>query len=193
MKKLKLNNYDSISSLLVALVFLVLGVILLTNPGGIVKFLSYVISSIIVIFGIIKIVSYVIYQKVNTAVDSKKLISGILLVIFGVLSIFFAKSIEIGMRIVVGVWILFVGINRLSISLKLKGDKKVFLGTLITSLVMIISGIYMIFMANLIIQVIGVFMIVYAISEIVGYIFYSKTKGNENEVIVKNITYERKK
>ena len=45
-------------SLLSSILFLILGVLLINNPGGIVEFISYIIGGVFLAMGIFKIITY---------------------------------------------------------------------------------------------------------------------------------------
>ena len=66
--KLTQSKNDSFS-LLSAILFLILGIILISNPGGVVKFITYIIGGIITILGIAKLITYY-KNKTNTMIPN---------------------------------------------------------------------------------------------------------------------------
>ena len=155
-------------------VLIVFGIILFTNPSGILNFISYIVGGILIIIGIFNILSYrKILKKLN--IDQKyKLILGVILIIFGLFVILFSSLIEMTIRLICGGWILYSGIIRLIETLNNKENKISFISRLIVSILLIICGLYVALYTNLIFSTIGLFIIIYAILDIVGYIFYKK-------------------
>ena len=169
----KIVNYKEQSSLINAIIFLVLGIILFTNPGGIVKFISYFIGSVLIISGIFNILSYnKILKKLNIEQKSK-LITGIVLIILGLISILFSSFIEGTVRLICGCFILYSGIIRLISTLNNKDDKISFIVSLCISILMILCGFYVVLKTNLVFKFIGLFIVIYAVMEITSYIFNS--------------------
>ena len=174
MKKLTVIEYSNDTSLVSSILFLIFVFILFTNPSGILDFVSYIIGGILIIIGIFKILSYrKTLKKLN--IDQKyKLISGVILIIFGLFVILFSSLIEMTIRLICGGWILYSGIIRLIETLNNKENKISFISRLIVSILLIICGFYVAIEINLIFSTIGLFIIIYAILEIIGFIFYKK-------------------
>ena len=58
MKKITIINYSNDNSLFSSILFLLFGIILFTNPGGILKFISYIAGGSLILVGIFNIISY---------------------------------------------------------------------------------------------------------------------------------------
>lgn len=174
MKNLKVATYAEPTSLINAILFLVFGMILFTNPGGIVKFISYIAGAILIIIGITNLFDYYKTKKKLNIEQNAKLISGIILIILGLISILFASVIETTLRLIIGAWIIYSGVMRLIEALNFKTDKTSFIIRLVISILMVISGFYVVLKTNLVFSAIGLFIIFYSIMEIVGFIIYSK-------------------
>lgn len=172
MKKTIQNN-----TLFSSILFLLFGVILFTNPGGILKFISYIAGSILLLIGIFNILSYYKTLKKLNIEQTSKLISGIIIIILALLVIFLSNFIETTIRLICGGWIIYSGITKLIEALNIKNDKITFYVTLGISILMIICGFYVSLRTNLILSLIGLFIMIYAILEITSYIF-SKKKNN---------------
>lgn len=169
MKRLKVIGYNNTNSLLSAILFLIIGAVLFFNPGGIVKFISYIIGSLLMICGIIKLLDYFRISKKLNIQNNTSLISGIILVIIGIISIICAGVIESAIRFIIGGWILYSGILRLIPALKSNN-----IPSIVTSGIMIFCGLYIILKSNLVFSIIGLFIMIYAIMEIIGFIFNNK-------------------
>ena len=86
-------------------------------------------------------------------------------------------------RLVIGGYILFIGLNRFINALYIKKKDSRFIALLIISLILMGGGLYTILEANLAFQTIGIVIMIYAILEIIGYIFnISIIKKNDVEV-----------
>lgn len=177
MKKIGISNYSEESALVNAILFLIFGIVLFTNPGGIVKFTSYIVGGCLILIGIGNILSYrKTLRKLNIEQKSK-LISGIILIILGLIAILFSSFIETTLRLICGGWIIYSGVMRLIEAINYKEEKTSFTVRLIISILMILCGFYVALKTNLVFSMIGLFIIVYAIMEIIGFIFYKKEKA----------------
>ena len=165
------ENKISINNLIYALLFLTLGMILLTSTEDLISIVSKVIGSIIVIIGIVKVLLYV-YRKGKLGDYSiYDLIIGILFICIGVLLIAVSSTLSFAIRIIIGIWIVFAGINRIIFSISIKRfSNRDFIVYLITSLLMIALGVLII--SGLFDQLVGLLIIIYSIMEIVDYIYY---------------------
>ena len=159
------------TNLFTSILFLVVGILLFSNPGGVVKFITYIVGILFIIMGIGKIVSYYqMIRKMNVN-NTSDFILGIVAVILGIIIIFCSSAIEFVIRLVMGGWILYSGVVKLIYSLNLR-DLKVdsWLYVLIVSIIMIICGLYVIVKSNLVFSTIGLILIIYSIIEIIQYI-----------------------
>ncbi len=173
---LKEKSYSNVTSLISAIIFFIIGSIIFTNPNSTIKFISYVLGSCFSIIGLFKIWSYYrAKKKEEEEAYLRNLSVGLLALIAGIVLIIFSNTVEALVRIIMGAWILFNGINLLINSIKgLKNKVKSSKLLIILSLIMIFFGIYMILKTNLIFQMIGLFIILYSVTEIIGYIYYSQ-------------------
>ena len=171
------------TNLFTSILFLVVGILLFSNPGGVVKFITYIVGILFIIMGIGKIFSYYqMIRKMNVN-NTSDFILGIVAVVLGIIVIFCSSAIEFVIRLVMGGWILYSGVVKLIYSLNLR-DLKVdsWLYVLIVSIIMIICGLYVIVISNLV-STIGLILIIYSIIEIIQYIILPK---NINPDIIKN-------
>lgn len=173
--KLKEKNYSNITSLISAIIFFIIGSIIFTNPNSTIKVIAYVLGGCFSLIGLFKILSYYIGKKKEKEVYLKDLSIGIIALTAGIILIIFSNTIEAIIRIIMGAWILFNGINLLINSIKdTKSKSNSALILIILSIIMIIGGIYMILKSNLVFQMIGLCIMIYSVIEIIGYIYYSQ-------------------
>lgn len=172
--KFILKSYSSVMSLISSIVFLILGAIMFTNPDAIVLFVSYVIGGLIIILGVFNCLKNYLDIKKDNSISSRGMVLGIVLIVIGLVFIFLAGVIEALVRLFIGGFILFSGINRLINALSLpKKDSKFFV-LLGLSIILIGGGLYTILEVNLAFKAIGIVLMIYATLEILGYVFNKK-------------------
>ena len=160
-----------------------------TKPEFIVLVFSYVMGGLIILFGIYYCIKNYVEIKNNKETSSKDMIVGITLVVVGLIFIFLANVIEALVRLIIGGYILFIGITRFVNSLYMKKDTRFFV-SLGLSLLLIAGGLYTILEANLAFQTIVIVIMAYSVIEIIGFIF----NHDNNEVIVsEKVLIEEKK
>lgn len=162
-------------SLISSILFLVIGILLFLHPDGVVKFITYIVGSIFVGLGIIKVLSYYKIIKKENITNTSDLVLGIIAIVVGLTIILCSGAIEIATRLVIGAWILYSGIMKLTLAFKLKElNSKTWVYTLIVSILMIICGIYIIAVSNIFFKTLGLFLIIYSIIEIIQFITIPK-------------------
>ena len=137
-----------------------------------------------IVIGLFKCVKNYLDIKKDNSISSKEMVTGIILIIIGLVFILLADVIEALVRLVIGGWILFSGINRLIHALRLNKKTRRFIIFLILSLLLIGTGLYTILEANLAFQTIGIVLMVYSFIEIFGYIFNKKDIEPTTEIII---------
>jgi len=176
---MKKENKITINNLIYALLFFVFGIILLTSTDDLISIASKVIGIILIIVGIIKSIIYIYMKGKLGTYKLSELIFGLLIISCGSLLLLYSNALSFAIRTIIGLWILFAGINRiiLAISIKLI-DRVGFRVYLITSILMVIMGICL--LTGLVDKVIGLFIIGYSITEIINYIYF-KTNNKDFE------------
>lgn len=182
--KIGVKSYSSIISLIYSIIFFILGAIIFTRPEIIILFISYVIGGIIIVIGLFKCVKNYLDIKKDNSISSREMITGIVLIIIGLIFILLAGVIEAFVRLVIGGWILFSGINRLINSLELPKKNSQFIVRLILSFLLIGVGLYTILESNLAFKTIGLVLMVYSVIEILGYIFNKQNTYIKEEIII---------
>lgn len=169
----RITEFKNNNSLLTSILLLVFGIILLTNPGSIVDFISFITGGVLILLGIANILSYrKVLKKLNVE-ETGKLISGIILIVLGLVVIFFSDFIETTIRLVFGAWIIYCGVIKLIEAITFKGDKTIFYINLGIAILIIILGFY-VALTNLAYTMIGLFIMFYAILDIASYVSYKK-------------------
>ena len=123
--KVSIKNYSSIFVLISSILFLILGAVMYTNPKEVVIFSTYIFGGLLIIIGLFKCIKNYLDVKKDNSTSSTEMIIGIVFIILGIVCIFLAGVVEAFVRLVIGGWILFAGINRLITTLNSyrKGSK----------------------------------------------------------------------
>lgn len=178
----------SVVSLAISLVALVIGILLCFYGETIYKIIGYGVSGVLILTGAVKLLAY-IFSKNNYPFSD--CISSVLYIGFGILIFCFPTAIPTTISIVLGMLVLFSGVNRLILGLAVRSiDEKGSKLFLIVSVLMILLGIIIITQSFL--SLLGLFIIIYAISEIFGYIYYTTQNKDYSEVLNKKVPQEIK-
>lgn len=171
MQSIIIKSYETKKSLVQPIVFLIIGLLLFFNPGGITEFVSYIFGGAFLAIGIMKFI-----------MDSKRIdrttgdtFYSVLMVVLGVIFIFFSSTIEFLIRLAIGIWIIINALNTIAIGSNLVKIEKNSVVTLIIGFFLLVMGLYTILVSNLILQTIGLILTIYAILEVVDY-FYIQAK-----------------
>ena len=179
------ENKIPINNLFYALLFLVLGIILLTSTEDLITIVSKVIGYGLIIIGIFKSINYVYMKGKLGDYSFSKLSIGLALICFGVLLVLFSSTLSFAIRTLVGLWIVFAGINRIILAITIKSlDKKSFWVYLITSILMIVLGVLLI--SGIFDELIGLLIIIYSVIEIINYIYF-KVRHKEFDEVKKSV------
>ena len=155
-----------------SLIFVILGIILVWQKDIIMSVIAYVLGSVFIILGIIKVINYV-QAKGKNDLYNYELVYGLMAVIIGIVIMVYSAQITKVFGIIIGIWIVYSSIIRASSALKLKTlNNNIWIYSLIIAIIMLICGLVVIFNMGAIIEVIGSIMIVYAILDIIeNFIF----------------------
>ena len=184
--EIKINNYKNQSSLISSIIFFILGGILFTNPDIFITTISKIVGAFLLMISIVSFITIFINWKLSPF-PMLKLSSSIIILLMAIMFFFFSETVEKAIRIVVGFWILFSGINRLINALKITNKDKKFISLIIVSLILILIGIYTIVIGDILISSVGMILMIYSAIDIIGYIFYTK-ETNETVDISEDTT-----
>lgn len=146
-------------NILTPIVYLILGFILAFKSDEAVKLVFYILGIIVIVYGIKSFITY--YQnKDNIGLKNINLSIGVISVLIGILLIVLAGALNLGIRYILGFFMIFIGISRLLTDYSLENLKNF---NTMSNIVLIILGIFSIFVSNAILVVIGWILIVNAI------------------------------
>ena len=179
--KISIKNYSNVFVLISSILFLILGAVMYTNPKEVVIFTTYIFGGLLVAIGLFKCVKNYLDVKKDNYTSSTEMVVGLVLSILGIVCIFLAGVVEAFIRLIIGGWILYSGINRLILSFNLDKRFSKFWVSVILSILLIAGGLYTILESNLAFKAIGIVLMVYAVLEIIGYIFNGKSYKNTSK------------
>ena len=165
---MKKNNFNLFS----ALAFFVFGLIIFVNPNAVVKFISYCIGGLLILVGVYKTANYYIQDKRLGVVNRNEMAFGITAIILGIVFIFLASAIELLLRIVVGGYLILMGIGRIAMTFYTTDRTSKFYALIVVGLLLIGAGLYIILVSNLALSIIGLFMMLYGLIDFVSYFVY---------------------
>lgn len=171
----KILKRASWSDVIISVVFILFGILLVSNPGFVATMLSVILGGIFVALGVFKIIDYVSKGKEDTyllGVGCAAILAGIV--------IMFATGIILSLfRIIIGAWIIYTGIMNLHTAYNWKDYKsRLWLTTLIGSIITIFAGIYVLANTGALFETIGWIIIIYGIIDIVDRIIFIKKVDN---------------
>ena len=135
---------------------------LLTNNNDIVVYTCYIIGAIALIIGL-----YNIFSKQLTKKEGN-ISLGVYAIVLGVLLFILGHTIEVTLRMIIGLWLIFNGLSTLALSFKVKEK---FVQFLVLSIILIGFGMYCILVSNILLVVVGAFLIVSATINLYNYFF----------------------
>ena len=189
MKSINFVSYTS--NLLTSIISLIIGVILFSRPDLVIILLSYVLGAILLTYSLFRIIYYSYNKGRNPDYPLNDLIWALIIMIIGLVCIFLSEAVEYAVRLLIGGWILLMGINRLINALRMSNKKESsFISLFIVSILLILTGAYVIFISNIIISSLGIILIVYSVLEIINYILVAK---DINEAVYKETVEEKNK
>lgn len=171
----KLLKKSGWSDIIIAILFILFGIMLIVSPEVITAMISIILGGICIIMGILKIIDYISRGKTDNyliAIATVAIIAGIIIMFCGdiIFSVF---------RILIAIWIIYSGIMNLQTAIIWKDYKsRLWLITLILSIALIVAGIYMLATNGAMIQMIGTILVIYGIVDIIENIIFIKKIDN---------------
>ena len=155
---------------------LFLGIILTFNSEGFLSFLFIILGACLLLYGIYKFIRYFKVKQQFHYDDNVMMVNAVGSCTIGLLTILLASFITNAISILTGIWLIFAGINKLSTATLYKiNQPKFYVVELVSAILFVLLGVYSIFADNVILMVLGIILIVYAISDLIRY-FISKKK-----------------
>ena len=175
-------------SLASSIIFLIFGLFLVFQTEGVIRTVSIFMGSLLFIIGIVPIVNY-FKNRLANFFSSAGLLYGIFSVVAGLLILFNTKILATIIPILSGVWMIINSVNKIQIAMELRDNNiKSWLITFIFSILILILGVLFIInpfaSAVLLGKTIGIFIVIYAILDIVDSVIIKlKSKDVINQII----------
>lgn len=170
----KLLKKSGWMSILESVVFIILGLILISNPEGAIKFVSYILGAIFIIVGLCKIINYYNAKGKNDFYNYD-IVYGIMAIIIGIITICYSGAIASLLRIIIGVWIIYTALVRFNSSIKIRDiSGNVWKYSAGIAIVMFICGLITLLNSGAITATIGTVMIIYSVMDIIESVIFMK-------------------
>lgn len=171
-------------SLIVSFMFIIIGLFLFIKPNTTISLISYVIGGVLLITGVSHIYRY-FSNNDKLSVFSFNLSYGVLLIIAALFLIIDTKLFSKVINIILGIWIITSSVTKFQYSFALKKmANKDWIYTAIISFIMLIWGVTLLInpfkSALAITQIIGIFLIIYSVLDIINNFMIRK---NFNDII----------
>ena len=146
-------------SILVPIIYLILGIVLAFKNNEAITLIFYIIGILVIVLGINYLLTY--FKDRNNKIS---LYVGLISSVLGILLVVLAKSLQISIRYIIGFFLIFIGVSRL-----ISNPQKILSRDNISNILLIILGIFSIFVSNIILVIIGVLLILDALFLIWSY------------------------
>jgi len=179
------------SSIISSIILIALGILLIVQSEATIVTISYIIGGILIALGVIAGIKFIKNIKERTKNDLD-IVYGIVCIILGVLVIKNPEAIASIIPFVLGLIIIINSATKLQYSFELYKEKnKLWLSTLILSIIMVVCGIVLIFNpfkgAILITRIVGVFILIYAVLDLISTFVISQTFKKIHNSIEENV------
>ncbi len=177
----KINRMCNVS-LIMSIIFIVIGLFLFIKPDTTISIISFVIGGALLLSGIFSTYRYFSSDEIINAFNFD-LIYGVLLFIAGVFMIFNPTALATLFPIILGIWIIINSVTKFQYARVLKKAKNEdWVYTTFISILTLIWGIVLLYnplkSILAITQIIGVFIIVYAVLDIFDNMLIKKNIKN---------------
>ena len=107
--------------------------------------------------------------------DSGLMMSGVLSITIGLLTVILASFLTNAISIITGIWLIFSGISKLStLNIYKNSNSKYYVAQLIIAVLFVLFGLYSIFADNAVLMILGILLIIYSIGDMINYFLHLK-------------------
>ena len=165
------------TSTITSLIFGIIGLVMIYNPDTTMKFISTLIGIFFIVIGVIKVINYFI-SRGNSTLFTNDIAWGSIAVIIGLVTMVYSSTIESIFRIMIGVWIIYSGFTRFTVSFRLKNvNDRLWALVLTLAVLMIVGGLYVTFYPGALVVTLGVIIFIYAVMDLIeSFIFMRNMK-----------------
>lgn len=161
----------TIINLISTIFFLVIGIILVTSPVTTLRVITYVVETVLIIWGIVTIVNFVRVESKHD-VFSLGFVQGVICILLALFLIVNPKIIVTILPICIGIWMVFGSLSRIQVAIKLNAwGQKTSGWYILLAVIMFAIGLVIICnpfkTASLIVQMLGGSIIVYCVLDVI--------------------------
>lgn len=168
-KKLERFGWETV---LTAIFFAIIGLILICFPEVTMKFVDVVLGTLFIIVGILKIADYITVRGKYDFLNYDGFY-GFVAIVLGVIAIFFGEQFNYAFRSFIGIWMIWSGILKMIFSVKINTlDQSIGLISIMLSFIIIACGMLVLIWENSIMMTLGIILMVYAVMEIIAGLIY---------------------
>ena len=160
------------SSIISSIILIALGLLLIFQSEATIMMISYVIGGILIAIGVIAIIKFI--QNVGKEQKNElDIVYGVVCIILGIIVIKNPEAIASIIPIILGISIILSSATKLQYAIELRANKnKLWKTTLILALISTLCGIILLFnpfkAASYFTKVVGIFIIIYAVLDIIS-------------------------
>lgn len=178
-------------SILSSVFFIIVGLFLILKPDTTMAIISYAIGSLIMVCGTIFLIKYFMNKNQYTML-SGELILGIICTVLGILLFLNPKALAEIIHFILGMWIIISSVTKIQYSFQLKSyNSRAWIPTMILAAITFIWGLLLLFDpfegAMLITQIIGTFILIYAVLDLIEIFIIKKNLRDIKEGIIEII------
>lgn len=167
----KFLKRSSWTDIVISIIFVLLGTLLIAKPNETVDAISMILGIVFTAMGVLKLVEY----YTSDTKEDYLLLVALIAVIFGVVIIFASDAILSFFRVILGIWIIAVGVMDFQTTLVWKEVKSPYwTAALLFSILMMFAGIVILISKDIVITTMGIIIVVYAVLDIVDRIIFMR-------------------
>ena len=181
------------SSIITSTVLILLGFLLIFQSETTIMMISYVIGGVLVAIGVLALIRYVRAGESPALRNELDIVYGTVTIIFGIIIIKNYQMIASIIPAVIGIAIIISSAGKLNYAFQLKTEENsMWKTTMILSIISTIFGVFLLFnpfkAAMGIMKIIGVFIIIYAILDLISTIAIKSNVSRIQKAVEETIT-----
>lgn len=163
------------TDVIVSILFILFGIMLIAKPNEVMSIISILLGLVFVVLGISKIVEYFS----NNKQERYLLPVATILTLIGIGVMFCTNLIFSIFRIILAIWIIYTGLmNLYELFIWKEYTSRLWLLSLLFTVLMLIAGVYVLVNTGAILQTIGIILICYGIINIIQNCIFIKKIDN---------------
>lgn len=180
------------SSIITSIVLIILGILLIFQSEITILSISYILGGILIALGVLAIIKF-IKNTNNSSKSELDIVYGVVTIILGILIIKNPEAIASIIPIILGISIILSSATKLQYAFELKANKNsLWKTTMVISIISTLCGIILLFNpfkgAIVFTKVIGIFIVIYAILDIISTTTIKRNVTIIHNAIDRNIT-----